>query len=367
MGRPCLCCDKCDNLVVIAIYDESSDYFVNFDNVYNKDLRNWDQLIYQEKLCKHTIVAGLMAPEPLNTAERTIPPGARLPIDTENDSILFQFYPPHKLPRLTSSEILDFFKKIIERVTDQNPKFSPNILKFVLDGSGSITPNQYAKELIKAKNEIKSIYPKINIVSDDISGGERWVQDMTIAVNKLFSDTSYKLCKCNKCCNIIFKELIYEISGANIWPVYQDFLECFWPNRGKYLPPQRSNGQPPAPCRPSPPSIDGTYILSRSPLLDKENCISAMNPVNTSLVRLNDTYSEVNVCPNFFIDRGPGFKDLSKILCSTNPYTFELEAGVGFGRVFVLTGNTIQCGVSGTFPELKPMEPIKIKVTGVPE
>lgn len=197
------------------------------------------------------------------------------------------------------------------------------------------------------------------VAKGEYSGGSG--SDITTSLS-----TTQKIC----CCDLIFKELVYEISGGNIWPAYDAFVvECTLnlgePTGKSYL--WSFSGGEIKPCRSSPPSIDGTYILSRSSEVDDNNCITAINSIDTDSVTLNNDFSQVRVCPNdSFSYFGPGFKQLSKKVCLTNPYTFEIRP-----RVFVRTGNIIRCWNGtmgwGNFPEVKMIDPIKIKVTGIPE
>jgi|GEM_PF-2460695 len=194
MGRSCYCCEKCyKKIIVIAIYDESDPIYCGSNTgVYDNDVFEWNSLIDYHSECSHDIIAGLMVPINLDFDGCISAPGRPLPKDTDNDEWLIGRYPPSS-PRLTTSQIVNFFNSLVNRSQDSN--FIPELLVFVLDDSGSIRVSQYAQELQNAKIEIQSEYPNLIILQDVSSVDERWIRDSKRAVNNRLC-----LCECDSNC-----------------------------------------------------------------------------------------------------------------------------------------------------------------------
>lgn len=183
MGRPnkCNCiCGKCYiAAVIISIYDESSPVYTD-GSIYFQDFQTWTNFINEVKLCtSQKIRLGIMVPAgPFsggNVSDIKNPAGV-LPGDTDRDIISFQGYTQGS-PRITSSQIVDFFNTILNNPQSDIFEDGPQLLLFCLDNSGSIFVSEYIDELNQAKSTLSEMYPGMTILDDISNQDERWLRD----------------------------------------------------------------------------------------------------------------------------------------------------------------------------------------------
>lgn len=183
MGRPnkCNCiCGKCYiTAVIISIYDESSPVYTD-GSIYFQDFQTWTNFINEVKLCtSQKIRLGIMVPAgPFsggNVSDIKNPAGV-LPGDTDRDIISFQGYTQGS-PRITSSQIVDFFNTILNNPESSIFEDGPQLLLFCLDNSGSIFVSEYIDELNQAKLTLSQMHPGMTILDDISNQDERWLRD----------------------------------------------------------------------------------------------------------------------------------------------------------------------------------------------
>lgn len=202
------CCFK--ELVLIAIYDESSSYLPPFTQQYFDHRTIWEDWI--DSLTISTVRAGIIVPH--ISIDLIRPEAERLPYDSDRpewDVDVIGF----KNPRVEAEDIISMFERLrtsggspaapvaggasavfgssvfggmvfgwsdaAEPVPDTilgHPETGKGLLlQFVLDDSGSINVRDYEDELEAAKATLQTTYPKLKILDDVSETGEAWLLD----------------------------------------------------------------------------------------------------------------------------------------------------------------------------------------------
>jgi len=180
---------KLSKAVMIAIYDESLQSYVEQDSVQNAyypaDKSQWSSLIDSIKDDgRMQIRAGIMQPEP-RSPDRVngdlrdlLPSDNSLPGDTERSTITYKFV-PFGTPRVTTEDIMSIFNSV-------RGSQKPTIVVFVLDNSASLLVGTYNSELEDAKIQIRNKYPGVDILEDvRTSEVENWLGAMTRALSSI--------------------------------------------------------------------------------------------------------------------------------------------------------------------------------------
>lgn len=167
--EPC-CCYR--TMVIIAIYDESQPVYSPTATTYEADKAQWETFI--DGIERSQIRLGLMGPQ--GSAEVLKPASSPWPKDTDRAEIDTVFL-PSQAPRVNSGDITSFFETIRTNPDPLGGDDGPDLLLFCLDNSGSILVSQYAAQLAAAKAELQAAWPKMKILDDVSSAGERYILD----------------------------------------------------------------------------------------------------------------------------------------------------------------------------------------------
>lgn len=158
-------------MLIIAIYDESQPVYTS-GGQYEADKTVWEAFI--DGIERSQIRLGLMGPQ--GSAAVLKPAASSFPKDTDRAEIDTVFL-PSQAPRVTTADITNFFETIRTNPDALGGEDGPDLLLFCLDNSGSILTSQYAAQLTAAKAELKAMWPKMKILDDVSSAGERYIAD----------------------------------------------------------------------------------------------------------------------------------------------------------------------------------------------
>jgi len=159
-------------MMIIAIYDESSPVYTPSPTTYEADKTVWETFI--DGIERSQVRMGLMGPQ--GSAATLKPATSVFPLDTDRPVIDTMFLGA-QTPRVNSGNITSFFEQIRTNPDALGGDDGPDLLLFCLDNSGSIVVSSYAAELAAAKAQLKAAWPKMKILDDVSSAGERYILD----------------------------------------------------------------------------------------------------------------------------------------------------------------------------------------------